>query len=151
MPKYEFDVYDVMYVGNDTVRIKAKINDVELKERLFNSGAIGVKFPSDRPLWKVVLNIGGKLVLKRKKHNCSKSHYRVMLRQKNVSYSEHPKGKPHPSKWSTLICLKCRHQWRTKAKYVENIPNLSKDDEWQGYGVDEALSLYSLEVEKKWN
>jgi len=147
MPKYEFDVFDVIYLGEGKVRIKAKVNDKKLKKELEGKAMPGVKLPSERPLWKVELRTKKELVVEKKKHNCPRKYYRVLVRKGNYSTFIEPKGEFHESEWSLLVCLRCRHQWRTKAKYVDKIPDIRPEDGWEGT-IGEALNLYTVEVKK---
>ena len=52
------------------------------------------------------------------------SSLRVMMRNANYSHFESPKGGKHYSDYSMVICTKCSGQWRTKAKYVDELPDL---------------------------
>lgn len=147
MPKYEFDVFDVIYLGEGIIRIKAKVNDKSLRE-LLNQGVIGISLPSDRPLWKVELKTKKKLVMKKQRHNCPKKYYRVVVRKGNYSSFEEPRGEFHPSDWSLLVCLRCRHHWRSKGEYVDTIPDLRPENGFDGTGITETIGLYSIEVEE---
>jgi len=47
----------------------------------------------------------------------------VRVRNGNYSYFEYPKGAFHPSDYSQVVCKKCGGTWRTKAKYVDELPD----------------------------
>ena len=52
-----------------------------------------------------------------------RSGWVVRLRKCNYSYFERPKGQKHFSEYSTVVCKKCGGTWRTKAKYVDELPD----------------------------
>lgn len=54
-----------------------------------------------------------------------RENYVVMVRKGNYSYFESPKGGFHPSDYSLVKCLKCAGMWRSKAKYIDDLPNLA--------------------------
>ena len=47
----------------------------------------------------------------------------VRHRHCNYSYFESPKGGRHYSDYSLVACKKCNGMFRTKAKYVEDLPD----------------------------
>lgn len=47
----------------------------------------------------------------------------VSLRNANRSYFEYPKGQLHSSAYSTVNCKNCLMSIRSKAKYVEDLPD----------------------------
>ena len=47
----------------------------------------------------------------------------VRERNCNYSYFEYPKGEKHYSDYSLVVCKKCGGMFRTKAKYVESLPD----------------------------
>ena len=53
----------------------------------------------------------------------------VTGRRCNYSYFETPKGGWHHSDYSQLRCKECGGLWRTKAKYVDDIPD-DTDPQW---------------------
>ena len=58
--------------------------------------------------------------------NCAvrdKKNWVVTRRHYNNSYFQKPKGEPHYSDYSSVYCSKCRKLWRTKSKYVKNLPD----------------------------
>ena len=143
MPKYTFDVIDAIYIGDETIRIKAKITDKKLEDEL--NGYVGVRIPSRRKEWKVELKVKEEIIVRKKKHSCPKKYYRVYTRYGNYSYFEHPKGQFHPSDYSLLYCLNCGYTWRTKADYVSQIPDIT-EEELQRFGSNyDHLKLYTAE------
>ena len=52
-----------------------------------------------------------------------RSGWVVVMRNCNFSYFEHPKGCQHHSDYSQVICKKCYGNFRTKAKYVDSLPD----------------------------
>ena len=46
----------------------------------------------------------------------------VTRRNYNNSYFEYPKGQAHYSEYSSISCKKCTGYFRTKAKYVDDLP-----------------------------
>ncbi|MCH3962660.1 MAG: hypothetical protein LKE46_00060 [Clostridium sp.] len=51
-------------------------------------------------------------------------NWRVVVRNGNYSEFESPKGAFHPSKYSSVRCLKCGSIWRTKANYVNELEDI---------------------------
>lgn len=33
-----------------------------------------------------------------------------------------------PSEWSSIVCLVCRHAWRTKSRYVSRLKDISIEE-----------------------
>lgn len=56
-----------------------------------------------------------------------KVNWRVLDRNINYSYFESPRGAPHYSAYSTVICTKCKQMGRTKAKYVDDLKGISRE------------------------
>ncbi|MHA1280592.1 MAG: hypothetical protein ACTSQ8_25835 [Candidatus Helarchaeota archaeon] len=52
-----------------------------------------------------------------------RSGWVVQMRNCNYSYFESPKGLKHFSEYSAVLCKKCGGTWRTKAKYVNELPD----------------------------
>ena len=52
-----------------------------------------------------------------------RKHWVVYHRYHNHSYFERPKGMEHYSDYSCVGCLKCCGMFRTKAKYVIDLPD----------------------------
>lgn len=51
-----------------------------------------------------------------------KTHWRVMVYKGNRSYfNRGPRGSFVSSDYSQIECTRCRHIWRTKAKYVDSL------------------------------
>lgn len=50
-------------------------------------------------------------------------NWRVRNRNCNYSAFETPKGGWHYSDYSQVVCLKCHASFRTKAKYVSELPD----------------------------
>lgn len=48
----------------------------------------------------------------------------VSLRNANRSYFEYPKGRLHYSRYSTVNCKKCNMSIRSKAKFVDKLPDV---------------------------
>jgi hypothetical protein len=61
---------------------------------------------------------GGTFCEDRKAH---RPHWRVTVRHAN--YSAFNGGRRTPSDYSEVHCQACGHVWRTKAAYVDTIPN----------------------------
>ncbi len=59
-------------------------------------------------------------------HDCNRRHYRVVRRNE----SKGPFGtKPDSyTDFSFLKCLFCGHTWRSKGKYIKDIPDLKWSD-----------------------
>lgn len=53
---------------------------------------------------------------------CDNPEWKVLHYKHNHSAFETPKYAEHYSEYSTIICMNCGHVWRTKAKYVEDLP-----------------------------
>jgi hypothetical protein len=51
-----------------------------------------------------------------------KKNWYVLTYHGNYSHFESPKGAFHYSRYSDVCCSKCGHTWRTKAKYVDELP-----------------------------
>ncbi len=58
-----------------------------------------------------------------------KKVYRIIHYHHNHSHFESPKGEEHYSEYSGIICLKCEWSFRSKAKWVEEIPFISKKEQ----------------------
>lgn len=58
----------------------------------------------------------------------TRKNWRVLHRNHNHSYFEQPKGGRHYSDYSEIICLRCPLCFRTKAKYVSDIPDFGKGE-----------------------
>lgn len=41
------------------------------------------------------------------------------------------------SDYSSVICMKCGGAWRTRAKYVDDLPNATEEEVWKGYEHEE--------------
>lgn len=50
-------------------------------------------------------------------------NWKVVQRHCNHSYFQYPGGAKHYSDWSSVQCLKCHRFWRTKAKYIDELPD----------------------------
>lgn len=55
--------------------------------------------------------------------NKDKKNWRVRVRNGNYSAFESPKCGFHYSEYSTIECIACGHIWRTKARYVNDLPD----------------------------
>lgn len=55
----------------------------------------------------------------------TRKYWRVLHRKHNHTYFHRPQGQPCKSDYSTVICLKCPLQFRTKAKYVDSLKDFS--------------------------
>lgn len=53
---------------------------------------------------------------------CDKPDWEVVQYKCNYSSFEYPKRCYHRSEWSGVTCKNCGAYWRTKAKYVEDLP-----------------------------
>ena len=58
-----------------------------------------------------------------RKKPVAERNWEVWRRHCNHSYFERPKGCWHPSDYSTVYCKTCRALGRTKAKYVDLLPD----------------------------
>lgn len=63
--------------------------------------------------------------MKVKCSRCNSSNLAVLNRKCNYSHFQAPKGQCHYSEYSTIECTNCGKIWRTKAKYVDNLPNIN--------------------------
>jgi hypothetical protein len=52
-----------------------------------------------------------------------RNNWVVIHRNHNHSYFESPKGAEHYSDYSEVVCTKCSGSFRTKANYVDELPN----------------------------
>lgn len=57
-----------------------------------------------------------------------KQNWVVLHRNHNHSVFEYPAGKEHPSAYSAILCKKCQMVWRSKARYVDDLPNAERKD-----------------------
>lgn len=57
---------------------------------------------------------------------CGSKNLRVNQRQCN--HSKFNGGHYTPSDWSEIVCLECGRSWRTKAKAVDSIADMTKAD-----------------------
>lgn len=58
---------------------------------------------------------------------CGKENYVVIHYKHNHSAFEFPKYAKHPSVYSTIMCKKCGWTFRSKAKFVDNLPKEEVD------------------------
>lgn len=66
---------------------------------------------------------------------CDKSFRRVLIRHGNYGAFERPKYGRHYSDYSEVICLNCGWRWRSKARWVEDCPDITPDEsEKMGHG-----------------
>ena len=58
-------------------------------------------------------------------------NWRVTRRNQNNSYFEAPKGQAHYSKYSSVTCIskQCNGAFRTKANYVDSLPDYTEGEE----------------------
>lgn len=59
---------------------------------------------------------------------CNNPDWEVVQYKCNYSDFEYPKGKCHRSEWSGVVCNSCGAYWRTKAKYVDSLPERDTRD-----------------------
>lgn len=62
---------------------------------------------------------------RKRNRDCQANHredWAVSVRHAN--YSTFNGGRRTPSDYSEVVCTRCRRRWRTKAAYVDGLPNL---------------------------
>jgi len=119
--RYEFEVEDIIYWGEGKVRIKARIKDEELREKV-EEGGIGTRLEGGE--WKIEWRGRGKGKLIIEKHGCGKENYRIMGK----------KGKK-----KIVGCLKCGWIWETEASYVGELREATYEE---GVEIVEKLDYY---------
>ena len=59
---------------------------------------------------------------------CDKKNYRVVHKNHNHSHFEYPKGAEHDSAYSKIKCLECGWVFRSKAKWVDDVKDITKEE-----------------------
>ncbi len=55
-------------------------------------------------------------------HRCDNRSYRtIVVTARHCNYSAFNGYQFTPSRWSEVMCEKCGHFWRTKARYVDSL------------------------------
>ncbi len=131
--KYKFEAYDVIYLGLGDIRIHASIKDKKLLEELEKEGGkIGVRLP--REGWKVELVTEGEIKVRKKRHKCDKEHYRKIGEEEGET---------------EIICLRCGYRWKTSARYVEDIREMTEEDEVNEHFMYVIRDNYEIVIKKE--
>jgi len=64
---------------------------------------------------------------------------RIVVTARRSNHSKFNGSRFTPSRYSEVMCLECRSFWRTKAAYVNRLPDAT-DDDWASVGVLRAGS-----------
>lgn len=54
---------------------------------------------------------------------CKSTNLKILHYKCNYSSFQKPRGQWHSSNYSVIECKDCGQNWRTKAKYVDELPN----------------------------
>jgi hypothetical protein len=59
----------------------------------------------------------------------------LVVVDRNCNYSAFSGYRRTPSDYSLVLCLDCRWPWRTRAKYVDRLRDISESErrEWSGH------------------